>query len=101
MSEPFVFDPRCTLRKDPFGAAVCGPARHLFLPPPPAGGIHPLRGGAAPGVFRDAPGGGALPGEAQGERALFTAPVEMPEAPELIWYHFRFWRDDGTGLRPG
>ena len=24
MSEPFVFDPRCDLCKEPFGAAVCG-----------------------------------------------------------------------------
>ena len=24
MSEPFVFDSRCTACKDPFGAAVCG-----------------------------------------------------------------------------
>ena len=26
MSEPFVFDPRCDLCKEPFGAAVCGTA---------------------------------------------------------------------------
>ena len=37
------------------------------------------------------------PGEAQGERALFTGSVEMPDTPELIWYHFRFWREDGSG----
>lgn len=97
MSEPFVFDPRCTLCKDPFGAVQCG--QHVTFSCRPL-----LREGFTHCAvvlrqeFSETRREVELsPGETQGERALFTAPVEMPEAPELIWYHFRFWRDDGTG----
>ena len=97
MSEPFVFDSRCTLCKDPFGAARCG--GHVTFSCRPL-----LREGFTHCAVvlrlefsetrREVE---LLPGEAQGERALFTGSVEMPDTPELIWYHFRFWREDGSG----
>lgn len=33
----------------------------------------------------------------EGERLCFSAAVAAPPEPELSWYHFRLWRDDGTG----
>lgn len=97
MSEPFVFDSRCTLCKDPFGAARCG--GHVTFSCRPL-----LREGFTHCAvvlrqeFSETRREVELsPGEAQGERALFTGSVEMPDTPELIWYHFRFWREDGSG----
>ena len=97
MSEPFVFDSRCTLCKDPFGAAHCG--GHVTFSCRPL-----LREGFTHCAvvlrleFSETRREVELsPGEAQGERALFTGSVEMPDTPELIWYHFRFWREDSSG----
>ena len=97
MSEPFVFDSRCTLCKDPFGAARCG--GHVTFSCRPL-----LREGFTHCAvvlrleFSETRREVELsPGEAQGERALFTGSVEMPDTPELIWYHFRFWREDSSG----
>jgi len=38
-----------------------------------------------------------LPGGPAGDRVLFSLTYEAPEQPELVWYHFRFWRDDSSG----
>lgn len=32
-----------------------------------------------------------------GERLCFSGTLTAPELPDLLWYHFRFWREDGTG----
>lgn len=45
MSEPFVFDPRCDLCKEPFGRRPLRNGGHLSLPPPGHGGLFPLRTG--------------------------------------------------------
>ena len=39
---------------------------------------------------------GTLPGF-QEDRACFSLSLIPFQAPELVWYWFRFWRDDGTG----
>ncbi len=97
MSEPFVFDPRHSLCKEPFGAAVCR-SRILFR-------VRPLaREGFThcalvlhlefSGVREERE---LLPGGPAGDRVLFSLTYEAPEQPELVWYHFRFWRDDSSG----
>ena len=97
MSEPFVFDPRCDLCKTPFGAVVCGTAVTFSC--------RPLRSedfdhcalvlqGEFSGETREIE---LAPITADGDRFRFTCTVSAPAQPELIWYHFRFWRNDGSG----
>ena len=97
MSEPFVFDPRCELCKTPFGAAVCG-QEVLFTCRPLAseGFTH-----CALVLHREFAGQSQelelSPAGFLGDRVCFSTAFTAPEEPELIWYHFRFWRDDGSG----
>ena len=97
MSEPFVFDPRCELCKTPFGAAVCG-QEVLFTCRPLAseGFTH-----CALVLHREFAGQGQeielSPAGFLGDRVCFSTAFSAPEEPERIWYHFRFWRDDGSG----
>ncbi len=97
MSEPFVFDPRCELCKTPFGAAVCG-QEVLFTCRPLAseGFTH-----CALVMHREFAGQSQefelSPAGFLGDRVCFSTAFTAPEEPELIWYHFRFWRDDGSG----
>ena len=97
MSEPFVFDPRCELCKTPFGAAVCG-QEILFTCRPLAseGFTH-----CALVLHREFAGQSQelelSPAGFLGDRVCFSTAFTAPEEPELIWYHFRFWRDDGSG----
>ena len=97
MSEPFVFDPRCELCKTPFGAAVCG-QEVLFTCRPLAseGFTH-----CALVLHREFAGQDQeielAPAGFLGDRVCFSTAFPAPEEPELIWYHFRFWRDDGSG----
>ncbi|WP_312280598.1 alpha-amylase family glycosyl hydrolase, partial [Oscillibacter sp.] len=97
MSEPYVFDPRHSLCKEPFGATVCG-GRILFR-------VRPLAREEFThcalvlhlefsGVQEERE---LLPGGPAGDRVLFSLAYDAPEQPELVWYHFRFWRDDGSG----
>ena len=97
MSEPFVFDSRCTLCKDPFGAARCGGHVTFSCRPLLREGFTHCAVVLRQGFSETRREVELSPGEAQGERALFTGSVEMPDTPELIWYHFRFWREDGSG----
>ncbi len=97
MSEPFVFDPRCDLCKEPFGAAVCGQSIQFSCRPLCAEGFthcaivlcHEFSGARQEVELRFA-------GHA-GERVCFSGAVTAPSEPELLWYHFRFWREDGSG----
>ena len=97
MSEPFVFDPRCELCKTPFGAAVCG-QKVLFTCRPLAseGFTH-----CALVLHREFAGQDQeielSPAGSLDDRVCFSTAFPAPEEPELIWYHFRFWRDDGSG----
>lgn len=97
MSEPFVFDPRCSLCKEPFGAVLCGQDITFRCRPLAAEQFthcsvilrHEFSGTRQEVELQ--------PAGAAGERICFSGVVAAPEEPDLIWYHFRFWRDDGTG----
>ena len=97
MSEPFVFDPRHPLCKTPFGAVPCGDAVSLRCRPLAAEGfthcalvLHQEFSGLRQEL--------ALSFTAiEGDRACFALTFSAPTEPELVWYHFRLWRDDGSG----
>ena len=97
MSEPFVFDPRCDLCKTPFGAVVCGQEVAFTCRPLTREGV----AHCALVLYREFPGKTQeielSPAGFLGDRVCFTTVFQAPEEPELIWYHFRFWRDDGSG----
>ena len=97
MSEPFVFDPRCILCKDPFGAVSCGTMVSFHCRPLAKEGfthcaliLHHEFSGRTQTIE-------LAPTEAAADRMHFSAAVLAPQEPELIWYHFSFWRDDGSG----
>ncbi|MDY5612522.1 glycoside hydrolase family 13 protein [Dysosmobacter sp.] len=99
MSEPFVFDSRYSLFKTPFGAVTCGQAVTFRCRPLAAEGFTHCAL-----VLRAEFSGASLetelvlagPAEEDG-RISFTGEVSAPEAPDLVWYHFRFWREDSSG----
>ena len=97
LSEPFVFDPRSQACKVPFGAARCGETVSLRCRPLRQEGFThcavtlSLEFSAAE---REIP---LSPVCQDGDRTCFFAEFPAPEEPELIWYHFRLWRDDGSG----
>ena len=97
MTEPFVFDPRHPLCKTPFGAVVCGADVSLRCRPLAAEGFTHcalvLREEFA-GRLRELPLSYL---EQDGERACFGLHFSAPREPDLLWYHFRLWRDDGSG----
>lgn len=97
MSEPFVFDSRCLLCKDPFGAVPCAQSVSFHCRPLLTEGFshcalvlrHEFAETTQTVELRcQGP---------EGERTCFFAAIDAPEAPELIWYFFRLWREDGSG----
>ena len=96
MSEPFVFDPRCTLCKFPFGAAPCGERVTLHVRPEAREGFVRctllLREEFA-GLQQERE---LLAEGRDGERQRFSLTFPAPEEPELCWYAFRFTRADGS-----
>ncbi len=97
MSEPFVFDPRCTQCKLPFGAVSCKESLVFSCRPLASEGFTHCEA-----VFflefsgREERHELPLQGPA-GDRICFSTSFPAPAEPELVWYHFRFWRDDGSG----
>lgn len=99
MSEPFVFDPRCELCKEPFGAVVCGQSVSFRCRPLTLEGFshcsvilnHEFSGTRQEVELR--------PTGTEGERSCFSGTISACGEPELTWYHFRFWRDDGSGCQ--
>ena len=97
MSEPFVFDSRSTACKDPFGAVSCGQfvtfrCRPLLKEDFTHCSVlffHEFSGRTQEVEM-------ACLGP-EGDHLCFSAAVAAPPEPELSWYHFRLWRDDGTG----
>ncbi|WP_295580057.1 glycoside hydrolase family 13 protein [uncultured Oscillibacter sp.] len=97
MSEPFVFDSRSRRCKDPFGAVPCGQTI-TFSCRPLAQEDFSHCALVLHHEFSDRLQEVELPCLGpEGERTCFSADVEAPGEPELTWYHFRFWREDGTG----
>ena len=97
MSEPFVFDPRCSLCKDPFGAVTCSTAvTYRCRPLTTEGFTH-----CAIVLRREFAGQEETHELArlgpEGDRTLFSLVLPAPTEPELVWYHFRLWREDGSG----
>ena len=97
MSEPFVFDPRHSGCKTPFGAVPCGvPVSFRCRPLSSEGFTH------CSVIFRGELFGWLEENELpflriEGDRACFSGEIYSPRQPELVWYYFRFWRDDGSG----
>ena len=96
MSEPFVFDPRCTLCKYPFGAVPLGAPVTLHVRPEGREGF--VRCAL---LLRREFAGEEREWELQaegwdGERQRFSLTFPAPETPELCWYAFRFTRADGS-----
>ena len=97
MSEAFVFDPRHEACKTPFGAAVCGQTITFNCRPLIGEGfshcslvLHHEFSNITK-VLEMTPVG------PEGDRFRFTLELPAPAEPELSWYHFHFWRDNGTG----
>ena len=97
MSEPFVFDPRCDLCKVPFGAVVCGREVTIHCRPMTCEGFSNcsivLHSEFAK-VWKEyelSVTGAAV------DRTCFSVTFPAPDQPDLVWYHFRFRRSDGTG----
>ena len=96
MSEPFVFDPRCTLCKYPFGAVPLGAPVTLHVRPEGREGF--VRCAL---LLRAEFAGEEREWELQaegwdGERQRFSLTFQAPETPELCWYAFRLTRADGS-----
>ena len=96
MSEPFVFDSRCTYCKEPFGAVECGtPVSFRCRPLSGEGFVRctlVLHHEFADKVYEVE----MLCSGIEGQRTCFTAIVPTPAQAELIWYSFRFHRPDGS-----
>ena len=96
MRDPFVFDSRSEFCKKPFGAVPCG-SEVMFH-------VRPLtRDGYSRCVLvarREFSGEEIrielLPEAVDGERTRFTGILTAPSEPELLWYHFRLIRSDGS-----
>jgi len=99
MSEPFVFDSRYPLFKTPFGAVTCGQTVAFHCRPLAVEGFTHcalvLRAEFS-GTSAETELALAGPAEEDG-RLSFGGEVNAPDAPDLVWYHFRFWREDGSG----
>ena len=91
MSERYVFDPRDTRYKTPFGAVACGTEVRFTLRP-----FAKERFTACTlliwNEFAFCSQEIDLPSPGEG---LFTGTFTAPEEPELVWYGFRFTRADG------
>ena len=97
MSEPFVFDSRSAEYKTPFGAVPCGQFVTFRCRP-----LLKEDFTHCSLIFFHEFSGRTQEVEMpclgpEGERLCFSAAVAAPPEPELSWYHFRLWRDDGTG----
>ena len=97
MSEPFVFDPRCELCKLPYGAVPAGAGITLHVRPLSRENfdhcslicLFEFSGSRRETeLIREG---------TDGDRVRFSLSFAAPDYPELVWYYFRFWRNDGSG----
>ena len=92
-----VFNPRSELYKSPFGAVLCGHAFSLTCRPLAIEDFthcSVIISHEFSGFLQET----ELPfSSVQDNRACFSLSLTAPDAPDLLWYYFRFWRDDGTG----
>ena len=97
MSEPFVFDSRCTACKEPFGAVQCGEDITLRCRPLQSEGFTHCAV-----VMKNDYTGEVIeielfPRALDGDRVRFYTSFPAPDEPQLVFYHFKLWRDDGSG----
>lgn len=97
MNTPAVFDSRDPYYKKPFGAMVCGETLSLTCRPLSQEDfthcsviLH--REFAGYGREIELPFSGVWK-----DRTCFSAAFSIFNEPDLVWYWFRFWRNDGTG----
>lgn len=97
MSEPFVFDSRCEFCKTPYGAVPLETAVTLHVRPMDFENftncalirIHEFAGQRLETeMIREG---------LDGQRRRFSLTFRAPKEAELVWYYFRFWREDGSG----
>ena len=89
MSEPFVFDPRHELCKQPYGAVISGTKVKLHVRPLTRErftGCTLMLLEEFSGQRREYP---LTIGAAEGDRTRFDLEFTAPAQPELVWYHFR------------
>jgi len=96
MSEPFVFDPRHELCKQPYGAVVTGTKVTLHVRPltrEKFTGCTLMLLEEFSGQRKEYP---LTLGVVEGDRTRFDLEFTAPTQPELIWYHFRLTKADGS-----
>ena len=96
MSEPFVFDSRCTYCKEPYGAVKCGTEISFRCRPLASAGfisctLETHREFSGHSIDYPMPFT-----KIEGERSCFAVTIPAPETPELMWYAFRLQKPDGT-----
>ncbi len=97
MNHPAVFDSRDLQYKKPYGALPCGKEWSLTCRPLASEGfthcsVIILREFAGREIEAEMPFSGFWE-----DRACFSLSLIPFQTPELVWYWFRFWRDDGSG----
>ena len=97
MNTPAVFDSRDPQCKQPYGALPCGTEWSLTCRPLSCEGFTHCsvilrREFAGHQMEAEMPFSGFWE-----DRALFSISLLPFQRPELVWYWFRLWRDDGTG----
>lgn len=98
MRDPFVFDPRSECCKKPYGAVPCGTAVSYT--------VRPLRAEGwsrcvlvAQREFSNLETETELPCTGiDGDRNRFSGTFPAPAEPELVWYWFRLFREDGSSI---
>lgn len=98
MSEPFVFDPRREAYKTPYGAVSCGQTITFSCRPLVSEGFSHCSIVLFHEFSKIWQSVELNPvSSAEEGRLCFTGQLPAPAKPELSWYHFHLWRDDGSG----
>ena len=96
MRDPFVFDSRSEFCKKPFGAVPCGSEVMFHVRPLTRDGYSRCVLVARREFSGEEIRMELLPEAVDGERTRFTGVLTAPSEPELLWYHFRLIRSDGS-----
>ena len=99
MSEPFVYDSRCTACKEPFGAVECGQEITLRCRPLEREGFTHCMLMMKNDYTGETYEIELFPKAMDGERVRFYTKFPAPSEPQLVWYYFKLWRDDGSGCK--
>lgn len=101
MLDVTIYNPRDVQFKVPYGAVPCGTKVQFTLRPP----VWESFVGGSLAAFCEFLGKEEIvpliKSGTEGDRALFTAAYTAPMEGELVWYSFRFTRQDGTTVYVG